>query len=154
MGYILKGLVFGTKKFWFFTVVLAVWVLALFDLFASIRGLGFFNGKLFNITVGLTAVGFLYFLFHKYFKEKSTLEKIKAVEEHAALFESKREEEIRKLYEENPEFTTHCYECIHFDPDKQYCSRKLSDDITQQRVKEVRIGNRQFCLYWERSDSQ
>jgi hypothetical protein len=154
MGYILKGLVAGTKKFWFSIAFLAVWLLALFDLIASIKGLGLFNGKLFNITVVVTAVGFLYFLLYKYFKEKSTLKKIKAVEEHAALFEPKREEEIWKLYEENPEFATHCFECIYFNPDKKHCSRKLSDDITQQRVKEIRIGNRQFCLYWEKSDSE
>jgi len=154
MGYFLKGLVAGTKKFWFYTAALAVWVLALIDLYASGRGSGLLNGKLFNITVVVTAVGFLYLLFYKYFKEKFTLKKIKAVEEHAALFEPKREEEIWKLYEENPEFATHCYECIHFNPEKKYCSRKLSNDITQQRVKEVRIDNRHFCLYWERSDSE
>ncbi len=133
---------------------IAVWVFAIFDFIFSIAGSGLFNGILFKITAVVTAVALLFFLFYKYFKNKFTQKKIKAVEEHAALFEPKREEEIRRLYEKHPEFATHCYECIHFNPDLKHCSKNLSDDITQQRLKEVQIGNRKFCLYWERAASE
>jgi hypothetical protein len=154
MSYIFNGLVAGTKKFWFYTAAIAVWLFAIFDLIFSIAGSSLFNGILFKITAAVTAVALLFFLFYRYFKKKDTKKKIKAVEEHAALFEPKREEEIRRLYEKYPEFATHCYECIHFNPHLKHCAKNLSDDITKQRLKEVQIGNRKFCLYWERSASE
>ena len=77
--------------------------------------------------------------------------KIKEVEEESAPFEAQQENKIRKALEENPEFATHCYECIHFNPDLLHCSKKLSKKISYQRIKEITINGKTYCLYHENS---
>lgn len=153
MNYFLKGLLSGNKNFFWVLGAAAVWVLAIFDLIANIRPPGLFNGKLFLVTAVVTVVGGLFFLISRYRKDRDTLIKTKVVEEHIADFEPKREQEIREILEKNPGFTTLCYQCNHFNPDLQHCNRNLSEDITQQRIKEIDINGRKYCLYWEEGES-
>ncbi|MCP5103021.1 MAG: hypothetical protein GY950_06570 [bacterium] len=153
MNYFFRGLLSGNKKFFLLLGLSALWVLALFDLLASIRPPGLFNGKLFIVTAVGTAVGLLYFLINRYVKDTTTLKKTKAVEKHAAEFEPMRESEIYEILEKNPGFNTFCYECKHFNPDLQHCSRNLSDDISKQRIKDVYINNRKYCLYFEAAET-
>jgi hypothetical protein len=148
MNYFLKDLLSGNKKFFLYIGVLALWVFAIFDLIANIRPPGLFNGRLFLFTAAATAVGGLYYLFRMYYKDLDRRRKTKMVDEHSAAFEPKREEEIREILEKNPGFTTLCYECIHFNPDLLHCNRDLSEDITRQRIKEIFINGRKYCLYW------
>jgi len=153
MNYFLKGLLGGNKNFFLVLGAAGVWVLALFDLISNIRPPGMFNGKLFLVTAVSTGVGTLYYLIRRYYKDLDLRKKTKAVEEHIADFEPKREAEIREILETNPGFTTLCYQCKHFNPDLQHCSRDLSGDITRQRIKEVYINGRKYCLYWEEGGS-
>ena len=148
MNYFLKGLLSGNKNFFLYIAILGVWIFAIFDLIANIRPPGLFNGKLFLITAVGTAIGGFYYLFRRYFKDLDHRRKTKMVDEHSAVFEPKREEEIRAILEDNPSFATLCYECIHFNPDLLHCNRDLSEDISNQRIKEIYINNRKYCLYW------
>lgn len=149
MNYFFKGLFSGNKTYYLILAAAAVWVFAIFDLITNIRPPGLFNGKLFLVTAVATGVGVLYFLISRYKKDRDVRLKTKAVEEHIANFEPKREAEIREILETNPGFNTFCYECKHYNPDLQHCSRDLSDDITRQRIKEIYINSRKYCLYWE-----
>ena len=149
MSYFLKGLLSGNKTFFWVLAAAAVWVLALFDFISDIRPPGLFNGKLFLVTAVVTVVGGLYFLINRYYKDLDFRKKTKSVEKHIADFEPKREEEIREILETNPGFLTLCYQCKHYNPDLEHCSRNLTEDITQQRLKEVKINDRQYCLYWK-----
>lgn len=148
MSYFVKGLLSGNKKFFLFLGGAAVWVLAIFDFIANIRPPGLFNGKLFLVTAVATVVGGFYYLFRMYYKDLDHRRKTKMVEEHSAVFEPKREEEIREMIEQNPAFATLCYECIFFNPDLLHCNRDLSEDITRQRIKDIYINGRKYCLYW------
>ena len=152
MNYFLKGLLSGNKNFFWVLAVAALWVLAIFDLISNIRPPGLFNGKLFMVTAVVTVVGVLYLLISRYYKDLDFRKKTKMMEEFIADFEPKREEEIREILETNPGFTTFCYECKHYNPDLEHCSRNLSEDITQQRLKEIYVNNRKYCLYWEEAN--
>jgi hypothetical protein len=107
------------------------------------------DGKWFQVTLILTILAPLAYYVYDFSTRSNKQKKLKAVEQAAALFEPRREQEIRKILEINPEFVTLCYECIHFNHHLRHCARQLSDDVSYQRVKEVRINNRQYCLYWE-----
>ncbi|MEN8221837.1 MAG: hypothetical protein ABFR36_01150 [Acidobacteriota bacterium] len=79
------------------------------------------------------------------YKNFHTLNKSKKVELEAPVFEKKREEEIRETIKNDPEFTTFCYQCVYFNDELKACSR----DRIYERVKEISIGHRKYCLYWE-----
>ena len=79
------------------------------------------------------------------YKNFHTLNKMKKVELEAPVFEKKRKEEIFEIIRSDPEFTTFCYQCIYFNEDKKACGR----DRIYERVKEISVGNRKYCLYWE-----
>ena len=70
---------------------------------------------------------------------------MKKVELEAPVFEKKRELEILEIIRNNPDFTTFCYECVDFNEEKKACRR----DRIYERVKEISIGKRKYCLYWK-----
>ena len=107
------------------------------------------GGKLFYIILILTILVPVGYYVYGFSNRANKRKKRKVVEQKAELFEPKREQEIRRILEVNPEFVTLCYECIHFNPDLRVCARQFSDDVSYQRVKEVRINNKQYCLYWK-----
>jgi len=84
-------------------------------------------------------------LVKKLYKDFQTQNKTKKVEMEAPIFEKKREEEIREIVKSDPDFTTFCYNCIYFSEEKKACRR----DRVFERVKEINIGLRKYCLYWE-----
>lgn len=129
---------------------MAGWFVALIDMFSSALGSrGVMGGKVFYIMLALTILVPVVYYVYDFTTRSKKQKKIKTVEQVAALFEPRREQEIRKILETNPEFVTLCYECIHFNPDLRVCARQFSDDVSYQRIKEVKINNRQYCLYWE-----
>ncbi len=79
------------------------------------------------------------------YKNFHTLNKTKKIDKEAPIFEKRREEEIREIAKTDPGFTTFCYECIYFNDEKKSCRR----DRIFERVKEISIGHRKYCLYWE-----
>ncbi len=80
------------------------------------------------------------------YKNFHTLNKTKKMKIEAPIFEKKRENEIMEILKTNPDYTTFCYECIYFNEGKRSCSR----DRIFERVKEIHVGKRQFCLYWKK----
>ena len=112
------------------------------------------GGKLFYIILILTILVPVGYYVYGFSNRANKRKKRKVVEQKAELFEPKREQEIRRILEVNPEFVTLCYECIHFNPDLRVCARQFSDDVSYQRVKEVRINNKQYCLYWKAASKQ
>lgn len=152
MNYFLKGLLSGNRNYWLGVTFIGVWVVALIDAFGTAFGSsGILNGRWFQVTLILTILAPVsYFVYSKIITTKKQ-KTLKALEEEAALFEPRREQEIKEILEENLEFLTLCYTCIHFNPNLRHCARLLSDDVSYQRVKEVKINGRKYCLYWEAS---
>jgi hypothetical protein len=153
MNYLLKGLASGNKTYWVAVGIFSVWAVAIIDAFSyALKPPGLSNGLVFKIVFLFTILGVVGYLAYKHITEKKKEEKIKTVEEEAPLFEAEREEEIRRILQENPQFTTHCYQCIHFNDHLRHCAKTLSEDIAYKRVKEVRINNRKYCLYFFERD--
>lgn len=136
-------------------VFFAIWAVAIIDAFSTAFGSGgILNGKWFLFAVILTFLAPVIYYIYDFSTRSRKQKKIEAVEEEAALMEPRREQEIREILKENPGFLTLCYQCIHFNPNLRHCARQLSDDITYQRIKEVKINDRKYCLYWIASNDQ
>ena len=149
MTYFFKELRSGTLKFWIVMVFAAAWFVALIDMFGAAFGSGgVMGGKWFYAMLIITILAPVAYYAYDFSNRSTRKKKLKAVEQKAALFEPKREKEIRRILEVNPEFVTLCYECIHFNPDLRVCARKFSKDVSYQRVKEFKINNKSYCLYW------
>ncbi len=106
------------------------------------------GGRWFYATLILTILVPVAYYVYDFTTRSKNKKKTKVVEQKAALFEPKREKEIRRTLEVNPEFVTLCYQCIYFNFELRVCTRKFSDDVSYQRVKEVKINNKSYCLYW------
>jgi hypothetical protein len=129
---------------------MGAWLVALIDILStSFKPPGLFDGKFFTLILILTLIAPVVYYVYDYWTRTTKRNKINTVEETAAILEPKREQEIRKRVAENPEFATLCYQCIHFNPHLLHCARKLSDDVSYQRIREISINNRKYCLYWE-----
>ncbi|MGD2085897.1 MAG: hypothetical protein PVH61_06920 [Candidatus Aminicenantes bacterium] len=149
MNYFLRELRSGNLKYWVVMVFVAAWFVALIDIFGAAFGSsGVMGGRWFYATLILTILAPVAYFVHDFTTRSKKKKKTKAVEQKAELFEPRREKEIRRILEVNPEFVTLCYECIHFNPELRVCARKFSDDVSYQRVKEVKINNKSYCLYW------
>jgi hypothetical protein len=149
MNYFIKGLVSGNRKYWAVMAAIGAWIVAIVDFLSSnFRPPGLFNGRFFFFILILTLISPVIYYVYDYWTRSQKHIKIKTVEETAALLEPKREQEIREKVAEDPEFATLCYQCIHFNSHLLHCKRKLSDDVSYQRVKEITINNRKYCLYW------
>jgi hypothetical protein len=144
MNYFFKALREDSKKFWLFTLWFSGGVVALVDVFATALGGSVFELKAFYGFIILNIIGIIVLVIYKAVSERLTKELAKEVEAKAAAFEPKREDEIREILKTNPGFQTFCYMCIHFNQDKLHCARKMADE----RVKEVKINDRKYCLYW------
>jgi len=147
MNYFFKALREDNKKFWFFAAWFTFGVLALVDVLSTALGGSVFKLKVFYGFIILNITGVIALIVYKAVSERLKKERAKEVEAEAAVFEPKREEEIREILEANPGFQTFCYKCIHFNHDKLHCARKMADE----RVKEVKIEDRKYCLYYEES---
>ena len=152
MNYFIRGLLQGNKRYWAAMAAMCIWLVAIVDAISTgIRAPGLFNGKWFTVTAILTALApVVYYIYD--FATRSRRQKImKGVEDVAKAFEPRREQEIRRMVAENPEFTTHCFECVHFNPNLRTCGRRLTEDISKQRIKEIKINNITYCLYWKKA---
>ncbi len=150
MNYALRDLLSGNKRTWSVLAFFALWVCGIFDLISGIRPPGIFHGYAFKLAALVTVVGGLGYLIFRVGKDKKTQEKTHQVEEEASVFEPRREAELREIAAKDPHFATHCYLCVHFNEHLQHCKRDLTKDISLQRVKKIKINNREYCLYWEK----
>lgn len=149
MNYFFRELRSGTLKFWVVMAFMAAWFVALIDIVASAFGSGgVMGGKWFYFMLIITILVPVVYYTYDFTTRSKNKKKTKAVEQKAELFEPRREKEIRRILETNPEFVTLCYECIHFNPDLLVCARQFSDDVSYQRIKEVKINDKKYCLYW------
>jgi len=150
MNYFFKALREDNKNFWFYAAWFTFGVLALIDLFTTGLGGSIFKLKIFYGFIILNIIGVIALIIYKAVSKRLKKELAKEVEAEAAVFEPKREDEIRETLKTNPGFQTFCYKCIHFNHDKLYCARKMADE----RVKEVKIDDRKYCLYYEEPPPQ
>ena len=142
MNYFLKGFRHGQKTFWLLIGYVAMMIIAFFDIFLGPR---LFYGYFFLFTVAFNVLGLIGLASYWFYRSHSSAKEAKAAEITAAVFEAQREKDIRRILEHKPDFNTHCFECIRFDPDLKHCSR----DLEHKRVMEVLIEKKKYCLYWE-----
>jgi hypothetical protein len=144
MHYFSKTLRENNKKLW----IIAAWsvgaVLAIADVFSYALGGSVFNLKFFYGFIIGNIVAVVALIIYKAVSEHIRRQYAGEEESIAAVFEQRREEEIRKKIAEDPGFVTLCYKCIHFNHDKLHCSRNMADE----KLKEVRINEKSYCLYW------
>jgi len=152
MHYFLKGLIQGNTRFFIFSAYLGCWFIGFIDILSTAIGShGIWGGKIFYITNICGVLAIIGYYFFDFSKRKKYSEKETNVERIAAIFEPRREKEIRRIIEDTPDFVTLCYNCIHFDPRFLHCARKFSDDVSYRRVKEITIDGKKYCLYWRES---
>ena len=144
MGYFATEVLRGSKKFALIVLVIASWLVSFVDMFT-----GFAKGWWFITTAVLTAVGGFSILISKFSTDKKMKQRMNIAQQEALLFEPKREEEIRKILIDNPEFLTLCFECRQFDHNLRECTLKLEHEGHFPKVKEIKINNKTYCLYWE-----
>ena len=146
MNYFFSGLRNDTAKFWLLMIVMGVWVVAILD---GLTAGGLAGGKIFFWALGLTVAIPVAYAIGLYIFQ--TLKGKKATKFNQAydVFEARRSVEMRETVRLQPDYSTHCYMCIHFNHDKRYCNRKFSADVNQQRVKEITLNNKKYCLYYE-----
>lgn len=155
MNYFLKELSRGNKVYIAAVVIIAAWFVALIDAISSaIKPPGLANGWIFKLTIAGTFIGFVILAIVQYILNKRNRIQTKTMEEEAAVFEPMRENQIHEILKEDPDFHTHCYQCLHFDHDITGCKKLLSKDISYRRLKEIRINNKKYCLYWTRLSMQ
>ena len=150
MNYFLRELGSGHGK----TVVTVggstAWVVSVIDvLTSSISPPGLFNFYWFYATLILTVVVPLIYWITNSLKQKKKRETARVLKETAEVYESRKEKEVRERVKRDKNFATHCYMCLHFNPDSMVCRKKFSQDITYNRIKEITIDNKIYCLYWE-----
>jgi hypothetical protein len=145
MHYFLRELNRGNRLYWAAVGFMAAWTVSIIDLFSN-----FCKGVWFGTTLAATVITAVGYFVYEFAKERVIKKKQKDVEEFAAIYEPKREEEIREILKKNPDFVTHCYECIHFDSKLLHCSKTLSKNISHSHVQEIRINGKKYCLYWVR----
>jgi hypothetical protein len=148
MSYFFRELFSANRGLWIAAAIAVAWFIAIFDLFTASQPGALFGGKWFKATVTLTVISpILYFLGRTIFAAGMRKE-LRKMEESTARYEARREREIRRILEKDPEFATHCYECIFIKDNTLSCSRPLARKAADQRVKEIPIGEREYCLYW------
>ena len=143
MDYFTRDLFTGNARFWVAMIFFGLWGGATIDFIT-----GVFKGLWFLIALILTALALALYFGIPALKGLRKKRENKIVELHAVPFEAEQEKEFRKILEQHPEFTTHCYECIYFNSRLLHCSRKLSGKASRQRVREVDIKGKKYCLYW------
>ncbi len=144
MNYFLKGLRDNTKKFWVVAGISGFAAVAIVDVFAAGLGGSIFELKIFKAFIVFLVLGVIALIIYKVVTEQKARQLDRKAAEEAAIFEPKREAEIRQILAENPGFLTLCYKCIYFNHDKLHCGRDMMDE----RVKQVSINDRKYCLYW------
>lgn len=150
MNYFLKELSSGNKVYIAAVAIMGAWCVAIVDAISSaIKPPGLANGLIFRIVIAGTFIGFVVFAIVRFILDKKKREQTKTAEEDASVYEPMKEEQIREILEQNPDFNTHCYQCLHYDHKITGCKKLLSKDIGYSRLKEVRINNKKYCLYWD-----
>jgi hypothetical protein len=152
MNYFISGLIHGNRTYWLAVLFMVIWVIAIIDVVSDgISGSGLFHGKWFYYTLVMTFASPVIYYIYRLFVDKKTEVKKKDAKEFSTWYEPQQEKKVREMVEKDPTFFTHCYECIYFNERLLECSRKLSSDIRGSRIKEVKINNKMYCLYWEAS---
>ncbi|MCP5050235.1 MAG: hypothetical protein GY940_23920 [bacterium] len=149
MNYFFHELRSGNLKAIIAIAVMAMWFVALIDLLTSMFGSGAFGGKVFSAALIITIVSPIVYFIVDSTRSSKTKKKVRIASETADVFETRREKEVRDMLYRDPEFTTHCYKCVHFNPDLLVCKKKFSQDIDYKRIKEIKINDRLYCLYWD-----
>ncbi len=144
MNYFLKGLFSGNTKYFIYVGVLALGYVAYIDSMS-----GAYKGKVAIVYYIIIFSGLFGTVLFHYLKEKRKEAQTREMELNASLFEPQREKEIRELLLTYPDFKTHCYECIHFNSTLKSCEKQISQSISYKRLKEVKINDKSYCLYWE-----
>ncbi len=146
MNYFFRGVFQGTRSYWLYTLFLGAWAVAILDQHSSL-----FSGYWYNLTLYLTILAPIAVLVVSFIRQEKKRKLEAALEKQALSFEQIREKEIRYAVASQPDLVTHCFECGEFDPELRDCGRKLSADPRRQRVREIRIEGRTYCLYWKKA---
>lgn len=143
MNYWIKHF-FSDKTFLFKLFIPGIFFINFIDIASNIANPpGYFNLWVFKITL-LILIPYIIIFIYKNFKK---LNKLKKIEKEAPEFEKNREYEIRRILENDSSFTTFCFECIYFKESTKGCGR----DPVFERIKEISINNKKYCLYWEKA---
>ncbi len=121
-----------------------VWVVAILDAFTQ----GINDGKFFTTALIFTFLIPVVYLIGLYIFQTVHGKRTKEINHSYQEFERRRAVEIKELLRQQPGFNTHCYMCIHFNQDRRFCNRKFSRDASQQRVKDIVINEKKYCLYY------
>jgi len=144
MNYYFRELLRGNRTFWLAVLVFSIWAVAVVDLVSSA-----FKGEWFRYTLILTFASPIIYYVYRLLADKKEASKKQDMKDFSSWYEPQQEKKIREMVEADPGFFTHCFECIHFDERLSDCSKKLSNDIRVSHIKEIKINNKTYCLYWE-----
>ncbi len=151
MGYFWRGLFRDSRFFWVSRIIVGIWFVASIDFITStLKPPGLFNYRWFYITLGGTILGIISYGIFLGCTQRQKRQKEMEAELQADVLEPRLEQEIRRMAAETPGFATHCFECIHFNHQLRQCSRLMND----QRIKDIRINNIKYCLYWQEAPAQ
>ncbi len=143
MNYFLKYLI-NDKRMWVKLLIIVMITLSIIDLLSySFQSPGIFNLWILKITLILFSSALLIFAFKGSLKEK----KLKKIKSDSKIFERIKEKEIRNIVGKDPDFNTFCFECIYFNSETKGCRR----DRIFEPVKEIKIGYKTYCLYWQKN---
>jgi hypothetical protein len=76
--------------------------------------------------------------------------KQKQVKKEQARASMRNEGKVRDMAARDPMFRTFCFECKHFNHDKEYCQLKIDN----QPVKEIQVKGNTLCASWEKAETR
>ncbi len=144
MGYISRELSSSAKKIVPVIFLIALWLITFIDVFTG----RLVNGKMIYFSGGLTVILVLGFLFSKYAIDLNKRKTIQETKQEAALLNTTREQEIRKLIEKDADFMTLCYQCSNYDQEVQICLLESSQKLSHVSDRDIRINGKKYCVYW------
>ncbi len=132
---------FRDKKLWGIPLTMAFLFLVFLDYIGPQK---YFGGRLFFWIVLLSLGAIVAFASRLYYKGKQ--EKISLQERLG--FEKEREEEVRRILEENPQFKTLCYRCLFFSEENRNCEKEIELNMKPKHIKFDFTDQFSYCLYW------
>ena len=143
MNYFVKYL-FNDRSYWFRISLGGIAFIIMIDIVSYIYKVpGYFNLFFLKLFSVLGVFFGIIYMSREYIKEK----KLKKIKISAPVFEKKREEKIREILKEGKELNTFCFECAFLNEETKGCKR----DRIFERVKEITIEKKKYCLYWEKT---
>lgn len=140
--YVWQGL--RDPKFWVPIVILFVWGAAfLLDLFVRA-----FSGVVLSLTFPLLIIwAVVYWVYSR--KKQKKLDTLWAKQK---AFEERRMKEFREKLQEDPNFSTFCFECIHYRNNR--CVLRILNSNAKKVKFEFIAPRRFFCLYWNAPEDE